>query len=101
MYCIQAVSGLQGRRGRQRRGRRSVALGTVRCSGTGGVGLTGVRVVARQLGWRQAQRRRPRSGVRDGGVDQARWTRSAAAAKGGVASSLGVTPKKIKSLNLV
>jgi hypothetical protein len=59
----------------------------VRHGGASGVGLTGVEVVARQLGRRQAQRRRPGSGVGDGSVDQVRWSKTVAAAWGGVASS--------------
>jgi hypothetical protein len=43
----------------------------------------GVRVIARHL------KRRPGSGVGDGSVDQARWSRLVTAARGGATSSLG------------
>jgi hypothetical protein len=74
-------------RGRRSRGRSSPASGTVRRGGAGSVGLTGVRVITRQLRQHQARWRRLGSGVRDGGIDRARWSRPAATAQGGVTSS--------------
>jgi hypothetical protein len=49
----------------------------------------GVGVITWQLRRRQAWRRRPGSGVRHGGIDQARWSRLVAAAWGGAVSSFG------------
>jgi hypothetical protein len=49
----------------------------------------GVGVITWQLRRRQARRRRPGSGVRHGGIDQARWSRPVAAAWGGTVSSFG------------
>jgi hypothetical protein len=65
----------------------TAAAGMVRRGGAGGVRLTGVGVIAQQLGQHQAQWRRPGSEVRDDGVDHGRWSRPVAADRGGATSS--------------